>query len=405
MKKTIFSILVMLFLITLPFNSITTQRVDAIWFHSRQLEVHFINVGQGDSVLAIMPNGKKMLVDGGPKESGETVVSYLKKHNITELDLVVSTHPDADHIGGLIEVLQLVKVKQILDTGKFHTTDTYREYLQIIRTKQIPIKLARIDKSIELDDKVEINVLNSYNAVQENNEASVVMKLSLGEIDYLLSADAEENSEKEMIANYQLDAEIIKVAHHGSVTSTTEEFLDRVSPDVAILSFGEENPYGHPHNEVVERLKENGIEMYATAGYESLVVKTNGRSYKVYSKVDDGGKLTSINPRPYVGNLAITELDLKAEKVTIKNNRDHDVLMMGWKIFSEVGSQTFQFPPNYVLEAGRSVTIYSTGKPKKFEEHKLWWLAEENIWNDVGDRALLYSPGGGLADYKGKKGS
>ncbi|MBM7663047.1 beta-lactamase superfamily II metal-dependent hydrolase [Bacillus mesophilus] len=405
MKKTIISFLVMLFLVTLPIGTSTNHKVEAIWFQSPQLEVHFINVGQGDGVLVIMPNGKKMLVDGGPRESGIRIVDYLKKHSIDELDLVVSTHPDADHIGGLIHVLQNIKVKQVLDSGKLHTTETYREYLQIVRRNQIPMEIAKIGQSVELDQRVDVTILNSHNADEENNEASIVMKITLGKVDYLLAADAEGDSEEEMLARQDLEAEIMKVAHHGSVTSTSEEFLNKVDPKIAILSFGAENPYGHPHKEVVQRLKEHDIKIYSTSEYESLVVKTNGRSYKIYSKIDEVGQLKAAHPKQYVGNLAIVELDLKKEKIMIKNNRDHDVLMMGWKIISEVGNQVFQFPPDYVLKAGDTVTVYSTDKKLPHHSDVLWWLEETNIWNDVGDRALLFTPNGGLADYEGKKSS
>lgn len=404
MRKICTSFVVFIFLLTLPVGSSNNYRVEANWFHFPQLEAHFINVGQGDSILVMMPNGKNMLVDGGPRESGPKIVDYLRKHKITELDLVISTHPDADHIGGLIDVLQYVRVNKILDSGKLHTTETYREYLQLIRSLQIPIEIAREGQMINLDKKVNIEIMNSNHAEQENNEASIVLKMTLGKIDYLLAADAEEKSELDMLASHSLDSEIIKIAHHGSITSSTDLFLNKVNPEVAILSFGKENPYGHPHKEVVDRLKENDIKLYSTADYESVVVKTNGRTYKVFSKiVNEDGQLSAIKPNLYKGNLAITELDLKNEKVTITNNRDHDVLMMGWKIISETGNQIYQFPPDFILKAGESVSVYSTLKPQKREEDILWWLDKTNIWNDVGDRAFLYSPNGGLADYAGKK--
>ncbi|WP_246939416.1 lamin tail domain-containing protein [Bacillus pinisoli] len=404
MKKILSSFLVIVFLLNLPVGSTNSYKVEANWFHFPHLEAHFINVGQGDSILVVLPNGKKMLIDGGPRESGPKIVDYLRKHLIKELDLVVSTHPDADHIGGLLDVLQYVKVNKVLDSGKLHTTDTYREYLQLIRSHQIPIEIAKEGQSIDLDKKVKIQIMNSNNADQENNEASIVLKMTLGKIDYLLAADAEEKSELEMVSSYHIDSEIIKIGHHGSITSSTEEFLQSVEPEVAILSFGKENPYGHPHKEVIERLKDNDIKMFSTADYESVIVKTNGRSYKVFSKIQDkNGQLSAIEPQTYKGNLAITELDLKKEKVTIKNNRDQDVLMMGWKIISEAGNQIFQFPPDFVLKAGESVSVYSTSKPKESEKDKLWWLDKTKIWNDIGDRAFLYSPNGGLADYESKK--
>jgi competence protein ComEC len=402
MKKQFYSWFVILFLLLMSIASTPINKVEANWFKSSSLEVHFLDVGQGDSVLVLFPGGKTMLVDGGPRINGPSVVKYLKQNNINEIDLLVSTHPDADHLGGLLDVLNQLKVKKVLDSGKIHPTETYREYLQVLRGLSIPVKIAKEGQAIHLDEKVDVHILNSNNGENENNEASIVMKLSIGSIDYLLAADAEAGAEREMVWAYELDAEIIKVGHHGSVTSTTDTLLGEVKPEVAILSHGLENPYGHPHKDVVERLKQQKTTMYSTAQSGSIIVKSNGRKYEVYTKRFVSGKVKLIHPNPYVGNLAITELDLKEEKVTIKNNRNHDVTMMGWKITSEVGNQIFHFPSDFVLKAGESVTVYSAGKPKVTEQQQLRWKEKTNIWNNIGDRAMLYTPNGGLVDYEKK---
>jgi competence protein ComEC len=402
MKKSFYSWLVFVFTASIIFEFSSSIDANANWFNPPELEVHFLDVGQGDSALIFFPDGKKMLVDGGPRTSGSAVVNYLKQHSINELDLVVSTHPDEDHLGGLLDVLNQIEVKQVLDSGKTHTTETYREYVQILRAHNIPTIIAQEGQSIYLDKRVDIKVLNSNNGEADNNEASTVLKLSMGRIDYLLAADAEAGAEADMVKSYDLDAEILKAGHHGSITSSTPALLEKVKPEVTILSYGQDNLYGHPHKDVVDRLKDQGTTMFSTAQSGAIIVKTNGWRYDVLSKRTISGQLVLENdPTPYAGKLAITELDLKGEEVTIKNYMNQDVLMKGWKIISEAGNNIYHFPNNFVLKAGETVTVYSSIKGKKHKKNYLAWKSKSNIWKNVGDRALLYNPHGGITDFEG----
>ncbi|KAA0546920.1 MBL fold metallo-hydrolase [Bacillus sp. BGMRC 2118] len=405
MKRPFYSWIVMILAMSVILDFSSIQNVDAKWFQTPELEVHFLDVGQGDSALVLFPNGKKMLVDGGPRVNGSTVVNYLRQHNIYELDLVVSTHPDEDHLGGLLDVLREVNVKQVLDSGKSHTTDTYREYVELLNTKRIPIVIAKEGQTIHLDKWVNIDVLNSNNGEEDNNEASVVLKLTMGKIDYLLAADAEVGAESDMVRDYDLEAEILKAGHHGSFTSSTDPLLQEVKPNVTILSYGNDNLYGHPHKDVVERLKGLGTTMYSTAQSGSIIVKTNGWSYDISSIKSILGQLVSNEePLPYEGKIAITKLDVKDEEVTIKNNMNEDVLMKGWKLISEAGNHVFHFPNNFVLRSGESVTVYSSVKGSKKKTNYLAWKSKRHIWKNVGDKAILYNPYGGIADFEGFEG-
>ncbi|WP_096241737.1 S-layer homology domain-containing protein [Alteribacillus bidgolensis] len=239
---------------------------DDVAYPAVNLDVHFIDVGQGDSIL-LEPNGGggNILIDGGRKGEGETVVQYLEEQGVNELEWVVATHPDADHIGGLIDVLNEIEVKNVLDSGKEHTTDTYFEYLETIDEKNINFEVA--EEGDYLDTvTAEIQILNGYNDSSDLNESSIVLHTTYGETTALFTGDATVDNEAEMIEEYNVEADVLKVGHHGAATSTSAEFVEAVDPEMAILSYGE-NSYGHPDADVVDRLRNADVELYST--YES----------------------------------------------------------------------------------------------------------------------------------------
>ena len=247
------------------------------------MRVHFIDVGQGDSIFLESPNGKTMLVDGGVKGAGQKVVSYLKELGVNKLDIVVATHPDADHIGGLIPVLNSIDIGQFYDSGKVHTSQTFEEMLTLIDTKNIPYNVPKAGDSLEFDADINVKVLNANEHATDNNDASIVLKVTYGNVSFLLTADAGIALEKEMMQN-DVKATILKAGHHGSNTSSSAEFIQKVHPEVTILSYGEGNKYGHPHAEVVERLQAIGSKIYATAEAGTVIVSTDGVNYDVNSK-------------------------------------------------------------------------------------------------------------------------
>jgi competence protein ComEC len=374
-------------------------------------QVHFLDVGQGDSILVLFPDGKNMLVDGGKREMGNLVVKYLKEQGVKSLDLVVSTHPDADHLGGLIDVLENMPVKAILDSGKTHTTIVYSDYLRLIKEKGIGVSIAKEGQVLDLDKRVKVEVLNSGDIHEDLNEASIVLKLSMGTIDFLLTGDAGINEETHMYQTYNVEAEILKAGHHGSNTSTSALFLDEVKPNVAILSYGLNNSYGHPHKEVVNRLLQWGTKIFSTAQSGTILVKTNGKTYDVLAspweyaeKANEGNKpeptpTPTPSPSMETGNLKITALDLGKEIAFIKNMGTNDVTMTGWKLVSVNGNQTFNFPDGFVLKAGQTVLITSGPNAAEKLPSKLFWT-EKNIWNNSGDSAKLYDPFGKLIHAK-----
>ncbi|WP_242985956.1 ComEC/Rec2 family competence protein [Oceanobacillus zhaokaii] len=246
-----------------------------------ELEVHFIDVGQGDSILIQTPTEKTILIDGGPPKAGKRVVDYLNKLGIKQIDLLIATHPDVDHIGGLKKVMKEVAVKQVIDSGKLHFTNTYASYALEIRKQGIPIKVAKINEPILLDPDVKIKVLNANSKNKTNNQSSLVLKVSYKEVDFLLMGDVEMEQEKTLLEKHNLEAEIVKIAHHGSDTSTSYQFLHEVNPQIAILTYRIGNDYGHPVERVIDNLDRIDAQIYSTGVFGNLRILTNGEDYMI----------------------------------------------------------------------------------------------------------------------------
>lgn len=248
---------------------------------TKELKVHFIDVGQGDSILIQSPNGKNMLVDGGPKSGGKHVVEYLKGKGVKKLDYVVATHPDADHIGGLIEVLNTFNVTNFVDSGFVHTSQTYYELLTLIDKKNIKFSVAEELDKIALDPHIIIRVLYADENAKESNEASIVLKATYNKVSFLLMGDADTAIEDYIRGKYDVSATVLKNGHHGSNTSSSAAFISNVSPKVAILSYGKNNSYGHPNSAVEGRLKNTGTKTYKTAVDCDITVTTDGIKHSV----------------------------------------------------------------------------------------------------------------------------
>lgn len=245
------------------------------------MDVHFIDVGQGDSIFIITPSDKTILIDGGPPEAGKKVAAYLEERNIEKIDLLIATHPDIDHIGGLPHIMKSFKISQVLDSGKLYSTKTYGKYLNQIWKEDIPVKIARKNEQVKIDPLLDIKILNSYEKNKNNNQSSIVLKISYKEIDFLLMSDVEMEQEKVLLKRQDLQSEIIKVAHHGSNTSTSLGFLKEVAPQAAILTYSIENDYGHPVDRVIENLYKVNATIYSTANYGDVVIRTNGNNYYI----------------------------------------------------------------------------------------------------------------------------
>lgn len=286
-----------LIIILLIISGMVWCRVYKTYFsqdNEKGLTVTFLNVGQGDSTLITTPNKKNILIDGGtmPKEwstfdAGKNiVVPYLKKKGIKKLDLVVATHPDMDHIGGLIAVLNNIQADEFLDSGTVATTQTYEDLLKLVEKKNMKYKIAE-QGEYKIDPAVKLVILSpiSGNFINDPNNNSIVIRLEFGDISFLFTGDIGETAETLYIQKYgnNLRSNILKVAHHGGKTSSSIPFLNCVGPRAAIISCGRKNPFGHPSEEVLKRLEKMGTSIYRTDLHRNITIKTNGGKYQITS--------------------------------------------------------------------------------------------------------------------------
>lgn len=250
----------------------------------QDLKVHYIDVGQGDSTLIQTPDGANILIDAGIKSAGQKVVNFLKEKDVGKLDVVVATHPHADHIGGLITVLNTFKVDKFIDSGKVHTSQTYVDLLTLIDNENIPFEVAQKGKVYTFDNGFKMTTVHADSKAENLNNASVSLKVEYNKISFMLTGDAEKDAEDVMVnSKFNLDSTIYKAGHHGSNTSSTQPFIDKVNPEVTILSYGKGNSYGHPHEEVVKRLQAAKSKLYSTESGD-VTVTTNGITYNITAK-------------------------------------------------------------------------------------------------------------------------
>jgi competence protein ComEC len=251
------------------------------------LTVMFLDIGQGDATLIRSPGGRTMLIDGGnaASDADNVILPALQAWGGDRLDVMVITHPDQDHIGGLPRVIEAVPVGQVVLTGQVHTTQTYERLLAAIRDKKLPAVRARGGVSLDFDPALTTSILGPTDALvasDDTNNASIVIRMTYDAVTFLFIGDAEE-TEEAVILNSGADvhAQILKVGHHGSRNSTSPDWLQAVSPQVGIISVGENNRYGHPQPEVLQWLSQFGVKVYRTDQQGTITVTTDGTTYEV----------------------------------------------------------------------------------------------------------------------------
>ena len=246
--------------------------------------VYFIDVGQGDSIFIDTPN-LDMLIDGGTRAAGNAVVEYLRGLGVTRIDYVVATHPDADHIGGLITVLteyNATYTPTIIDSGYSKETDTYHDYFALASNRTV--EYAVRGQVYVLSTYVNVTVLNPQNPLEfdDANNNSIVLKLQVFNVTFLFEGDCEAESEASIMkAGFNLTSIILKVGHHGSRTATSSAYLEAINPKVAVISVGLGNRYGHPDQETLGKLADMGVIVYRTDLNGNIVITTNGIDYYI----------------------------------------------------------------------------------------------------------------------------
>lgn len=244
------------------------------------LTVAFLNIGQGDAIYIETPHGNQMLVDGGPDRSVLALLGKQMSFWDRSIDVVLATHPDKDHIGGLPDVLRRFRVGYIVDPGLEGTTGTFAAFRTYSNEEHATRVTARRGQRIVLDQDISFDILYPDRDVTdfESNTASIVGVLHYGNESFLLTGDSPQKIERYLVAldPNALDVDVLKLGHHGSRTSTSREFLFAASPQYAIVSAGKDNRYGHPHKEVVDLVHEQGATILSTIDKGTIVFKTDG---------------------------------------------------------------------------------------------------------------------------------
>lgn len=242
------------------------------------LLVHFIDVGQGDSIL-IQSAGHSMLVDAGENDQGETVVSYLQSQGVSSLDYVIGTHPHSDHVGGLDTVIESFDVKDVILPPAEHTTKTFEDVVDAVADKGLSVTEPKPGDSYAIGDASFTILAPNRDYGDDLNDWSVGIRLEYGQNHFVMCGDAEEHAEADICANgLDLSADVLKAGHHGSRTSTSDAFLDKVNPKTVVIQCGKDNSYGHPHQETLDKLNARGIQVFRTDLDGTVVAHCDGAS-------------------------------------------------------------------------------------------------------------------------------
>lgn len=429
------------------------------------LKAYFLDVGQGDASV-ILFRDKVILIDAGEMETGGRVVADLQKLGVRKIDLLVATHPHSDHIGGMQEILRAFPVGRVLDSGVPASSPLYEHFLTAVDEKDIPYLVAGHGQTIDLDPLLQVLVLSApgERIGDDLNAESIVLRISFGSISLLYEGDATTAAEEVMMkSGYPLDAQVLKAGHHGSSTSGSAAFLSRVRPELAVISLGADNPYGHPHRETLDRLAAAGASVYRTDLDGTVLVTSDGAGYSVVTEKDGGNiripagsvpetagipgmsvsqppSVTAVPPAPSalqvtlpavtaaitlpvpaltvppfpVGNassVAITGAqfnapgddtrNLNGEWVRLTNRGNDPVLLTGWTLADRHSAQPYRFPA-FLLLPERSVTIY-TGSGV-LNDTALFMGRTEPLWGNSGDTATLRDGRGTLIDWRSEEG-
>ncbi|XZN27738.1 ComEC/Rec2 family competence protein [Clostridium perfringens] len=245
-----------------------------------ELMISYMDVGQGDAAY-IKVNGNDILIDAGPRSNSKELLEQLKAKNIDDFELVIATHPHEDHIGGMVDVFKEYEVKAFYSPKITHTTKTYENLVKAVKDEGLKTKELKGGMVIDLGEGTKFEVFTPQKSeYEELNDYSPIMKLSFGDTSYLFTGDAEKLAEEEALAKYKtsLNSDVIKFGHHGSSSSSSNAFIEAVSPKYGIISCAKDNKYGHPHRETLDIIKKYNIKTFRTDTDGEIILTSDGKS-------------------------------------------------------------------------------------------------------------------------------
>lgn len=270
-KKSIFSLL----LVAIVLFSGTPAQMMAASNTPDKMEVHFIDVGQGDSTL-IKCGDKTMLIDAGDDSKGTAIQNYLQKQKINKLDYLVLTHPDADHIGGAPVIITKFDIGKVFVSNFEKDNNTYRKLIQALDHKRLNYITPAVGTEYSLGSAA-VTILAPNKKYDNPNDSSIALIVQNGSNKFLFTGDAEETAESDIVENnHNLKADVYQVGHHGSRSSTSEKFFKAVSPKYAVISCAEDNSYGHPHAQTLNTFRMNGVKVYRTDEEGTIIASSDG---------------------------------------------------------------------------------------------------------------------------------
>jgi competence protein ComEC len=264
-----------------PFDEVIGSTLGVSGHASSYLTVRFLDVGQGDAIQVITPDGYEMLIDGGPSASVLRELASGRSFFDRSIDVVIATHPDTDHVAGLVDVLKRYDVGMIIETAVHHDAPAAVAFLDTSGSEAARRISAQAGQTIMLGASTTVRILSPQGDTTdwETNTASVVVQVVYGDIEFMLTGDAPSSIEEYLTGavGANLKSEVLKLGHHGSDTSSSEVFLEAVGPQYAVVSAGKDNRYGHPHAEVLRRVSEAGSRIVSTAEQGTITFNSDGR--------------------------------------------------------------------------------------------------------------------------------
>lgn len=248
----------------------------------KNLKVHYLDVGQGDSIFLELPNKETILIDAAEATEANKIKGYIQNLGYQKIDYVIATHPHSDHIGGLSEIIKQFDIGSIYMPKAVSTSKTYENLLTTIAEKNLKVKQAKAGIEIINQNDLKIEILSPKESSYANlNNYSIVLKLTYKKNSFLFMGDAEKQIEEEIQSDVK--ANVIKIGHHGSNTSSSEAFVEKVKPQYAIISVGKDNKYNHPYSEILDRWSKMGAEIYRTDEDGSVIIESDGENLAVSS--------------------------------------------------------------------------------------------------------------------------